>query len=391
MLRTVIFTGRDGMTECGATSALRSCLSRFLLTLNAVALVMLSCGCAAFESGSGVDSFVYVSGNSPGIHCYTYNAKSGALTASSVSDGGNNPSYMAFAPDHKTAYAVNEGAGATVRAYKVNPMNGALTLISTTKTGGAGACHLSVHPSGKWVYVAHYSSGHISVLPVASDASLSEPIEVILAGEKAHMAIADAEGKFLFVPTLGLDQVQVYRIDQSTGRLIKNNPSFISLPEKAGPRHMAISPDQKHAYVINELNWTLTSFSYDAEQGRASGAHSIPTMADYAGKGSCAHVMVSRDGRFVYGSNRGHNSIVICKIEPVSGKLTVVGHESANGEIRTPRNFNIDPSGNFMIVASQDGNYVTIFEINKDTGLLSKRSQVACGEKPTFVGFLPRH
>jgi len=370
--------------------SLRPVFIRARLKLSVVSFSLFALGFASLTVQAADSHFVYVSGNTSQIHCYSYHAETGALTPTSVSDGGSSPSFIAFAPNHKTAYAVNEGPGGSVLAFSINAENGALTRISAVPTGGKGPCHVSVHPSGKWVYAAHYGSGHLSVMPVGADGSLSEPSELILAGTKAHMAITDVGGNFLFVPTLGLDQVQVFRIDQTSGKISKNNPPFISLPEKAGPRHMAIAPDQKHAYVINEMGWSLTSFSYDAANGKTSDPTTIPTMADYAGKGSCAHVMVSQDGRFVYGSNRGHNTIVICKVDSATGKLTAIGHESGNGEINTPRNFNIDPSGKFMLVASQGANYVTVFGINQNTGLLSRSNKVTCGDKPTFVGFLPR-
>jgi 6-phosphogluconolactonase len=366
------------------TSYLNIALTGFLRLGCLVALLLTA------QFVQAVDSyFVYVSGYSSHIHCFNYNTQTGRLTPASVSEGSSKPSYMAFAPDGKTAYALDEVEEGSVMAFTINQENGALKQISNVPTGGKLPSHLSVHPSGKWVYVAHYNSGHVSVMPVGEGGQLSKPSEIIMAGTKAHMALSDKAGKFLFVPTLGLDQVQVYNIDQVSGRLNKNATPFVSLPEKAGPRHMAIAPDQKHAYVINELGWSLTSFSYDAVTASLSDPATIPTMADYQGKGSCAHVMVSPDGRFVYGSNRGHNSIVICRVDPVTGTLTSIAHESAQGEIKTPRNFNIDPAGKFMVVASQGANYVTVFSIDQKTGLLTKTANVMCGDKPSFVGFVP--
>jgi 6-phosphogluconolactonase len=320
-----------------------------------------------------------------------YDVATGGLTPSSVSDGGTNPSFMAFSPNHKTVYAVNEASGGgRMLAFQVNPENGALSKISNVSSGGGGPCHVSVHKSGKWVYAAHYGSGHVSVMTVDENGGIGEPSQVEMAGKNAHMAITDGEAKFLYVPTLGLDQVQIFNIDQSTGKLTRHDPPFVTLPPKGGPRHMAFAPNNKQVYVINELGWLLTSFNYDAASGNFSNPNSIPTMEGYTGKGSCAHVMVSADGRFVYGSNRGFDNIIICSVDQNNGTLTAIGHESGDGEIKTPRNFNIDSSGKHMIVASQGSNYVTVFDLDPATGLLKRKNKVSCGNKPTFVGFLPR-
>ncbi len=335
--------------------------------------------------------FVYVSGNAAEIHCFLYDETTGTLTPSSVSDGGVNPSFLAFSPDHKTVYAVNESpADGRILAFSINATDGKLTQISNVSSGGKGPCHVSVHKSGKWVYAAHYGSGHISVLSVGENGSIGEPSQVEMAGTKAHMAKTDSEGKYLFVPTLGLDQVQIYTIDQETGKISKSEPSHVDLPAKAGPRHMAFAPNNKNAYVINELGWSLTAFDYNPDKAIFSNARTIPTMEGYSGKGSCAHVMVSADGRFVYGSNRGFNNIIICSIDQNTGALTAIAHESGGGEIITPRNFNIDGTGKHMLVASQGANYVSVFAIDQTTGLMQHKSKVTCGNKPTFVGFVPR-
>jgi 6-phosphogluconolactonase len=201
------------------------------------------------------------------------------------------------------------------------------------------------------------------------------------------MAITDPEGRHLLVPTLGLDQVQVYRIDHRSGSLIRHDPPFFSLPEGAGPRHLAFSPDQKWLCVINELGWSLTRFRYDGDTGRADRPFSIAAMAGHVGQGSCAHVEVSRDGRFVYGSNRGHDSIVVCRAEAEG--LVAIAHETAGGEIKVPRHFTLDPRGAYLLAASQGADYVTVLAVDPASGLLSKVHRVSCGDKPSFVGFLP--
>jgi 6-phosphogluconolactonase len=205
------------------------------------------------------------------------------------------------------------------------------------------------------------------------------------------MAITDKAGKFLFVPCLGSDHIAVYRIDATSGKLSPNSQATVPLAKGAGPRHLAFAPDERRAYVINELNATLTSFAFDAATGVFSAPATVSTLpAGFSGKNSCAHVVVSPDGASLYGSNRGHDSLVICRIDPASGALTVAGHETGGGEIKTPRNFTLDPSGTLALVASQGSDLVTVFRVDAATGKLERLGSQKVGPKPSFVGVMPR-
>ena len=301
---------------------------------------------------------MYIAGYDNTVTCFDFDPASGAVKQLSQSDCGKNPTYLAIHPSHKFLYAANETDPGKASAYSINPTDGKLTRINEVSSGGGGPCHIAVHPGGKWAFTGNYGSGHIAVLPIKDDGSLGEPVESLHGGKNAHQAIVDATGKFVFVPFLGSDYVAQYHFDDAAGKLTPNDPATLATPAKAGPRHMAIAPDAKHAYVIDENGMTMLSMNYDAAKGLLSAPEVISTLqlpAETKQKGgySTAHVLVSPDGKFVYGSNRGHNTIVIYSADANTGRLTLVGHEDGGGEIDTPRDFALDPSGAYAIVASQ--------------------------------------
>jgi 6-phosphogluconolactonase len=352
----------------------------FLLT----AVVALSSTVA-----SAADPLVFVSGYGPEIISYSLDA-SGKLTEVARAPGGSNPSFLAWSPDHKNLYAVNEGSGSgKVLSFAIDAASGKLTKTGEGSMGEAGsACFVSVHSSGKWVFTASYGSGHVTVMPVKADGSIGDAVDVQLAGKNAHMARTDKSGTVLFVPTLGLDQVQVYRFDVAAGKLTK--ATSIPLAKGAGPRHFALSDDEKHLYVINELNSSITTFAADLAKLAFTDIGTVPTLpADFTGKNSCAHIVIAPDGKTLYGSNRGHNSLVICRIG-ADGKLTVVGHETAGGEINTPRNFSLTPDGTLALVASQKGDVVSVLKVDPATGLMTKVGTQKVGTGPSFVGVMTR-
>lgn len=349
------------------------------------AVVALASGFAAAAEAP----FVFVSGYGPDIICYTLDETAGALTEVSRSPGGTNPSFLAWSPDHKNLYAVNEGGGGSVVSFTIAAADGKLTKTGEGKTGGQGPCFVSVHPSGKWVFAANYGSGHVAVLPVQADGSVKDPVDVQLAGKNAHMAITDHAGKHLFVPCLGSDHVAIYGIDAASGKL--SPITTVPLAKGAGPRHMAFSADEKHCYVIGELNSTITAFACDLAKPSFTELGVVPTLpAGFSGKNSCAHILIAPDGKTLYGSNRGHNSLVVCRIDPATGKLAVIGHETAGGEINTPRNFTLTPDGALALVASQKGDLVSILKVDAATGTMTRLGSQKVGAGPSFVGVMTR-
>jgi 6-phosphogluconolactonase len=219
---------------------------------------------------------VYISGYSPTISCYTLDMATGELKPLSASEGGKNPSYLAWSPDKKFLYACLESGDGAIAAFSINPKDGSLTKINEASSAGKGPCHVSVHPSGKFVFSANYGSGHIGALPVGENGGVGAPIENILAGKNAHQIISDKSGKYVLVPCLGSQYVAQYTID-SAGALKLNTPPNAELPEKGGPRHIALHPNLKFAYVINEQGLAMTSFKYDAEKGVLSDPVTLPT------------------------------------------------------------------------------------------------------------------
>lgn len=340
---------------------------------------------------SAADTRVYISGYDNTVTCLALNEATGELAELSKSDGGKNPTYMAFHPNRKFVYSVNEVGGGTVTAFSIDPKDGKLTKLNDASSGGNGPCHVAVHPGGKWLFAGNYGSGHVGITPIKDDGSLGESLPGVHGGKNAHQVVVDPTGKFVHVPFLGSNCVNHYSFDEATGKLTPCDPPTAAATQlKAGPRHLVLHPNLKFGYVINELNCTMDRFDYDKTKGTMSAPTTLPTQpegTDMKGK-STAHVVISPDGKFLYGSNRGHNSIVIYSIDQTTGALKLVGHETAEGEVKVPRDFALDASGKYCIVASQGSDYITVFTRDAEKGTLKKIGKYTVAPKPAFVGFV---
>ena len=338
-------------------------------------------------------------GKGAGIHLYTLDITNGALEPFDVATGVRNPSYLAFDPSHRFLYAVNElkeyegAASGAVSAFAVDPANGSLTFLNQKPTHGTDPCHLMVDHEGKHVFVANFMSGSICVLPILEDGSLGGATDFVQhqgssvdpvrqAGPHAHAVTLDVAGRFLFVPDLGLDKLVVYEFDAAAGKL-RARPELWATPAPgAGPRQVAFHPKGQFAYLINELNSTITAYRYDDATGALTEVQTVPTLpADFTGTSTCAEVQVGPSGRFLYGSNRGHDSIVVFAIDEQDGTLALVGHTSSGGQI--PRNFAISPDNQFLIAANQDSNNLVAFKIDPVSGQLTPTGYAI--ETPTPV------
>ena len=348
----------------------------------------------------------YTKGTSKGIYAARFNTHTGKLSEPALVAESVSPSFLALSPDHSHLYAVSEGGvvkfngknSGQVLAYAVNPADGALTAINDAPSAGLGPCHASVTPDGKAVLVANYSSGVVALLPVRADGGLNAPTSVDQHEGKsvhptrqkapyAHSINPSADGRFAFAADLGTDKIYTYRIDTAAGTLTAASPASVSLEPGSGPRHLAQSPDGRHAYVINELANTVTTFSLDAETGTLKALQTVPTLpADFTGKNTTAEILIHPSGRFVYGSNRGHDSIAVFKVDPATGTLTPVEHVSTQG--RNPRNFTLDPTGRWLIAANQDGDSLVVFAIDQTTGRLTPAGQPVKLGSPVCVRFL---
>jgi len=321
----------------------------------------------------------YTTKTSEGIYVYRFNTQTGEATPVTVAKGIKNPSFQAISPDHRFLYSVAEMNGGAVSAFAIDKNSGELTLLNAQSAGGNGPCHVAVDKTGKWVLVGNYGGGSLSILPVQPDGSLGKATQTIQhegksanaqRQEKPHVhSINIAPNNHdIFVPDLGTDKIMTYQLDIKSGQLSAGTPPFWAATPGAGPRHFTVHPSGKFAYVIQELNATITGFHY--KKGKLDAFQTVKTLPDnYTGNKWCADIHISPDGQFLYGSNRAHESLVIFSIHQKKGQLTYVGHQDVLG--KTPRNFMIDPTGKWVLVANQDSDNVVIFSRDMKTGKLT--------------------
>jgi 6-phosphogluconolactonase len=342
---------------------------------------------------------------SKGIYRFDFDSASGNLTGRTLAAEVKNPSFLAIHPNRRFLYAVGEldrfqgKSSGAISAFAIDSKTGDLKLLNQQPSGGAGPCHLVVDKKGKHVLAANYSGGSVCVLPIASDGHLSPSTafqqhhgssinKSRQEGPHAHSINLDPANRFAFVADLGLDKVMIYKYDSDKGSLVSNDSPAVVIPTGSGPRHFAFHPDGRHAYVINELTSTVTAMDYDPDHGVLKPIQTISTLpADFHGETTCAEVQVHPSGKFLYGSNRGHNSIAIFSIEAKSGRLRPFGHQIEN--IKTPRNFAIDPKGNFLLVANQDSNSIVVFRIDPSTGGLIPSNTKVEVPMPVCIKFMP--
>src|SRR5688572_12631079 len=336
--------------------------------------------------------FVYVSGYRPEISIFRLDTTGARLLpAGTATNVGQEPSFLALDPSEKFLFAINETDPGRVRSFAINQVSGALTPLNDVPSMGSITAHLSTDRTGRWLLVANYGDakqGTIASFPIGADGRLGEAVDTreFGLGSMAHQIRADPGNRFVYVPLKGGPAVAQLVFDAATGRMKPNVPPQVAAAAGAGPRHMDFHPNGRFAYVINELDLTMTAYSYDAKTGLLRELQIVPTLPAAADKvgASGADVHVHRTGRFLYGSNRGHNSIVIYRLGD-DGRMTLVGHETR--DIQRPRNFTIDPTGTLMLVANQDGASVTIFRIDQSKGTLSPVGKpTPVGANPSFVG-----
>jgi 6-phosphogluconolactonase len=339
------------------------------------------------------------SGKSDGIYLYGMGPTSELTRINSFKSV--NPSFLTIDRTKRFLYAVNEVGeylgkpGGAVSAFAIDGPSFNLRLLNEQATNGADPCHLTVDRQKKTLLVANYTGGNITALPLRADGTLGMATEVkqhegssIKEQQKsphAHCIILDASERYALAADLGIDKVMIYRFDRATGKLTPGNQPSAELQQGAGPRHLTLHPNGKYLYVINELDSTMTAFKYNA--GTLAQIETVSTLpSDFSGVSYCADVHVAPSGRFLYGSNRGHNSIVVFEINQRTGKLKLLEHVSTQGD--WPRNFTIDPTGRFLLVANQRSNNVVTFSINPETGRLTPTGQNAEIPSPVCLRFL---
>ena len=336
----------------------------------------------------------YTGAKSKGIYVSRLDPAAGRLTPPEVAAEVISPSFLAIHPNRRFLYAVNEVGNfagkrsGAVSAFSINPDTGKLTPLNQQPSGGDGPCHLVVDSTGKALLVANYGGGSVSAFPIQADGRLGEATAFIQhqgssvnrqrqEGPHAHGIYLDAANRFAFVPDLGLDKVLIYRFDAAKGSLAANDPASASIQPGSGPRHFAFHPKGRYAYVINEILCTLTAFSYEPQRGALKELQTLSTLPDQETlkpSYSTAEVEVHPSGKFVYGSNRGHDSIVVYAIDDKTGKLTRVENQPTQGKI--PRSFGIDPAGAYLLAANQSSDNVVVFRIDPATGRLQATGNV---------------
>lgn len=342
----------------------------------------------------------YTSGRSEGIYVCRLDPGSGELNYLTSAKGVVNPSFLAIDRNVTQLYAVNEiddfggNVSGAVSAFKIDRHTGALGFVNQQPSSGPGPCHLTLDHAGKFVFVANYNGGSISVIPITAN-GLGEPTDVIQhhgssidperqKGPHAHGVTLDHANRFLFVPDLGLDRIMIYRFDRSRGKLTPNEVPSVELKPGAGPRHFTFHPNGRWGYAINELNSTLSAFGYDSARGKLLEVQTVSTLpVNFSGRSFCAELMVAPSGKHLYGSNRGHDSIVVFSIDQGTGRLAYVEHVSTQGE--TPRNFAIDPTGTFLLAANQKSDNIVSFRIDQASGRLSATGHSVAVPTPVCV------
>jgi 6-phosphogluconolactonase len=354
------------------------------------------------------DFFVYVgtytNTDSKGIYVYRFNSATGDIAPVGVAAELTNPSFLAIHPNGKLMYAVNEvGTYAgqktgSITSFSIDKASGKLAKLGTVSSGGNGPCFVSVDKSGKCVMAANYGGGSFSAFPIKADGSLGDAVAFIQdtgSGPNpkrqkephAHSINVSPDNRYAFAADLGLDKVFIFKLDPAKATLTANDPAFAALPPGSGPRHLAFHPSGKFVFVINELLSTMTSFSYDAAKGSMKEIETVSTLPkDFTGNNSTAEVQAHPSGKFVYGSNRGHDSIAVFSVDTGRGTLKLIENVPTQG--KTPRNFTIDPTGKFIFAANQDSGNVVIFRIDQRTGKLTPTGKQLEVSRPVCVKFL---
>jgi 6-phosphogluconolactonase len=345
---------------------------------------------------------------SKGIYAYRFDPGIGKLTSLGLAAESEDPSFLAVHPSGKYLYAVNEvdhfGAqkSGAVSAFSIDPRNGKLTLLNQVATQGAGPCHISLDKSGKYAFVANYDGGSIAVFPIGEDGSLASAAAFVQhsgssvdkerqQGPHAHWIGTSPDNRFALVADLGLDEILLYHFNAAKGALTPGNPPDVKVTPGAGPRHLAFHPNGKFAYVLSEMESSVTAFAYKASNGSLSPLQTISTFSilrkDQSGPKEAAEIAVHPNGRFLYASNRaGIDTISTFSIDPAKGTLKLRDEYPTMG--KTPRNFAIDPTGKFLLAANQESNTIVIFRIDSTTGALTPTGEIAEAPAPVCITFV---
>ena len=352
-----------------------------------------------------VPQFAYVgcyttkerNGRGEGVNLYRIDAATGAWTHVHLVRDLVNPSWLELDRQKRIIYSAH-GAGEVVTAFGIDEQTGRLTVLGSQATGGKNGVRLGVDPSNRFIVVANYSSGTVAVLPINADGSLGPLTDLsTLTGKPGphrteqtsahpHDVVFEPRGRFIVVPDKGLDATFVFTLDTTNGTLVPATPPSVASRPGAGPRHAAFHPSKPYAYVLMELDSTIATYPFDGERGALTPLQVITTLPPaFTGNNTTSEIAVAPSGRFLYASNRGHDSLAIFAIDDAGGTLTPVGWEPTQG--KTPRFFAIEPSGTFLYAANQDSDTIVTFRIDQSTGRLTPTGQVIKTGSPSTIVF----
>ncbi len=348
----------------------------------------------------------YSGGKSKGIYRCTFDAASGKLGAPELAAEDRDPAFLAIHPSRKFLYSANEVADVgpkkygSVTAYSLDSVSGKLTKLNMQPAGGAGPCHINVDKTGKVVLVANYGSGSTCAIPLQSDGRLAETSTAIQhqgssidksrqEGPHAHSINVDPSNRFAYTADLGLDKILIYKLDAEKGTITPNDPPAATVEAGSGPRHFCFHPNGKFAYVINEMKSTVTAFDFDAKTGDLTRLQTITTLPrGFEGNTSTAEVVAHPNGKLLFGSNRGHNSIAIFRVDPKTGMLIIAGHQGKN--VSVPRNFNLDPTGRWLLVGNQDQHSIAVFRVDEKKAELIPTGDPIAVPSPVCLRFVAK-
>ena len=347
----------------------------------------------------------YTGPKSQGIYVSRFDSATGKLAAPQLAAETQSPSFLVPHPNGRFLYAVGEASAVGdkgqggVMAFLIEP-GGKLKALNTQPSGGAGPCHLAVDAKGRFVFTANYGSGSVAALPILADGSLGAPAATVQhagssvnpqrqTGPHAHCVNLLPDERFLLACDLGLDKLMVYRVGESARALTENDPPFCALAPGSGPRHLAFGRNGKFVYVVNEMGSSVTVLAYDAKHGTLNETQTTSTLPEkWPGKSTCAEIAVHPSGKFVYASNRGHDSVAVFAVNRKTGALSLVEHAPTQGQ--TPRHFALDPAGDWLLAENQASDSVVVFRVNTKTGALTATGQKVAVPAPVCAVFGPR-
>jgi 6-phosphogluconolactonase len=368
-----------------------------ILTLTLLVSTMLT------NDLSATDCFVYFgshrSGPNIGFSLAHFDTATGGLTQPQFLIAAKEPAFFTIHPDGRHLYTCNSGAPGGLSAYELDPHSGALHLLNQAPAGGVDTSYISLDRTGRYALVANYEGGNIGVFALKADGSLGARTAFVQHTGRgvnpqrqthayAHSIITDPSNHFVLAADLGVDKVFVYRFDAKDGSLTANHPPFVAVAPGSGARHVKFHPNGRWVYLINEMANTIIAFNWDPTTGTLTGFQTVSTLPeDFKGTSTCAEIEIHPNGRFLYGSNRGHNSLAVFAIDQATGRLTLIQHISSGGN--APRNFAFDPSGKWILCTNHDSNNAVVFRVDENTGRLTQAGPPVTVPGPFCERFLP--